>query len=47
MKKYKICDIVSTVGLLAVIYGFSVATLATPDKEFSPDENRYIHLADS
>lgn len=44
MKKYKICDIVSTVGLLAVIYGFSVATLATPDKEFSPDENRYLQL---
>lgn len=42
MKKYKVCDIVSAAGLIAVIYGFSIATLATPDKEFSPDENRYL-----
>ena len=42
MKKYKVCDIISAAGLLAIIYGFSIATIATPDKEFSPDENRYL-----
>lgn len=42
MKKYKACDIISVAGLLAVIYGFSAATLITPDKDFSPDENRYL-----
>lgn len=29
-------------GLLAVIYGFSIATLVLPDKEFSEQENRYL-----
>lgn len=42
MRKYKIYDIVSVVGLLAIIYGFAISTLAIPDKEFSPDENRYL-----
>ena len=42
MKKYKVYDLIPVVGLLAVIYGFSIATLATPDKDFSPDENRYL-----
>lgn len=42
MKKHKIYDIISVAGLLAVIYGFSIVTLVTPDKEFSSDENRYL-----
>lgn len=29
-------------GLLIVIYGFSIATLAVPDRDFSEQENRYI-----
>lgn len=40
--KFKVYDIVAAAGLLAVIYGFSIATLVIPDKEFSPDENRYL-----
>lgn len=41
-KKYKIHDIISVTGLLAIIYGFSLATLIMPDATFSADENRYL-----
>lgn len=41
-KKYSAADIITTVGLLVVIYGFAVAMIASPDKEYSEDENRYL-----
>ena len=40
--KYKASDLITMVGLLAIIYGFGIATLVVPDKEFSEDENRYL-----
>ncbi len=40
--KFKPSDIISTAGILAVIYGFGVATLVIPDRDFSEDENRYL-----
>ena len=42
MKKYKIYDILTIAGLLVTIYGFALATLILPDKDFSEDENRYL-----
>ncbi|MCI8387829.1 MAG: hypothetical protein HFE63_05120 [Clostridiales bacterium] len=44
LKKYKPSDILTIGGVLAVIYGFSAATLFTPDNDFSEDENRYLQL---
>ena len=40
--KYKASDLITMIGLLAIIYGFGIATLVVPDKEFSEDENRYL-----
>ena len=42
MKKYKIYDLLSILGLLIIIYGFALATLIVPDSDFSEDENRYL-----
>lgn len=42
LKKYRICDIISVAGLLAVVYGFGILHLAMPDKAFSNDENRSL-----
>lgn len=42
LKKYRISDIISVVGLLAVIYGFGILHIAMPDRSFSNDENRSL-----
>lgn len=41
-KKYRPCDILSVIGLLAIIYGFAAAMFITPDKGFSDEENRSL-----
>ncbi len=41
-KKYDPCDLITTAGLLIVIFGFSLATFLTPDVGFSEDENRML-----
>ncbi len=45
MKKYKLYDKVLTLGLITIIYGFSLVMLINPDKSFSADENRYLQKA--
>ncbi len=40
--KYKLSDIITTAGLLLIIYGFSIATIALPDADFSEQENRVL-----
>ncbi len=41
-KKPCISDILSVVGLLAIIYGFAIAMIILPDKSFSEEENRTL-----
>ncbi|MBQ2766119.1 MAG: hypothetical protein IJF48_03965 [Clostridia bacterium] len=41
-KKYRLPDIITSAGLLLIIYGFAAALLITPDKDFSEDENRAL-----
>ncbi len=41
-KKYRISDLLSIAGLLVILYGFAIATLAMPDTQFSEDENRVL-----
>ena len=44
-KNHRIWDIVTALGLLIIIYGFSAAMLILPDKEYSEEENRYLQTA--
>ncbi len=44
-QKYRPSDIVTVLGLLIIIYGFAIAMLALPDKEYSEEENRYLQTA--
>ncbi len=41
-KKHLPWDIISTLGLVAIIYGFGILHILTPDKTFSTDENRSL-----
>jgi len=42
MKKYKLYDVITVIGLLVILYGFALTTLILPDTEFSEDENRIL-----
>lgn len=44
-KNHRLWDIVTVLGLLIIIYGFSAAMLVLPDKEYSEEENRYLQTA--
>ncbi len=44
-KNHRIWDIVTVLGLLIIIYGFSAAMLILPDKNYSEEENRYLQTA--
>ncbi|MBQ8551966.1 MAG: hypothetical protein IJ428_04025 [Clostridia bacterium] len=41
-RKYRLSDIITVLGLLVIIYGFAIAMLLLPDKEYSEEENRYL-----
>ena len=40
--KHRLSDIITVAGLLLIIYGFSASMIASPDKDYSADENRYL-----
>lgn len=42
LKNSRAADIITTVGLLALIYGFALTMLISPDKTFSEEENRVL-----